>query len=167
MLIEALRSEISTPAPDNKAIGTYVSGTEFLKTNYAIAIGKLSVGHEGVLKAHLGNATGEYRQRLLFILGFLRDESVHGEIATIFKESHDSYIRLAAITALGEYRDTLDVPTLETALYDSFYVYDFLDEAGKPINMWYPVKNVATSALLKMGYDVVWKDNKYIITRRE
>jgi len=154
MITSALASEITSPAPDNKANGAYVSGTEFLKKNYSIALVKLAQGREYLIMESLSNATGEFRERLIIALGFLKDDSVHREIGRIYSQSQDPYIRLAAIEALYQYQDTLDVPIFEKALYDSFYVYKFLNEDGKPVNTTHPIGVLAVGALNKMGYSV-------------
>jgi len=164
-LIGALSTEISNPISTARAVGTYVSKTEFLKTNYCIAIRKLSVGSENLVKQYIETSKGELRERLLFVLGNLKDKSVHALIRDISQTTEDPYIRLHAIEALNEYSDTLDIPIFKDALSDTLWAADFIDENGKPINIKYPTRAVAAGALNKLGFDVMWRDNDYKILR--
>lgn len=164
-LVEVLSLEILNPISTSRAMGTDASITEFLKTNYCIAIRKLSVENEGLIKQYINNSKGELRERLLFVLGNLKNESVHKEIREISQTAQDPYIRLHAIEALNEYADTLDIPIFKAALSDTLWVADFIDADGKPINIKYPTRAVAAGALNKLGFDVMWRDGTYKILR--
>jgi hypothetical protein len=154
LFINALKSEISNPfSNEGSPYSPFHTMTESLKKSYASAIEKLATQKLEVLRGHLAGTQSELRDRLLIILGRLRDQSVKDSVASILLNNSDVYLRWEAIRALRSYKDTADIPIFWNYINDG----DSLIEVQSPESKYepdivYPVRVEAACALIEFGY---------------
>lgn len=167
-LIEALAKEIRQPLSLSREHYSGFTFSEELKEQYCLSIESLMKNRRQLIIAALDSSAGELHDRLVLILAISGDDEMRLQARRIYEESQSGYLRYRAVLALEKYSDSLDVPIFEKALKDTFWVAEFIDPGnGGPINLRYPTRVEAASALTKLGFKIEWRGWDYSVIKKK
>jgi hypothetical protein len=170
-LIHAMQIETQTPSSIERDLSSYGTNSEKVQRSFMRTLVQLGPSTKPALLSVLGNSSEEIKAWIAVVLGHFRDESVHGSLRHILVSHASLNVRTMTAFVLRNYKDTLDVPYLETALSDTNrvqVVHDF-DFGHGASDVVYPVRMKAISTLATLGYKVVFDSTrgKYITEKRE
>lgn len=172
LLLRALKNEHLTPQADTTNTMTgYLTTTEYLKTQYVLALKGLGKDVVPILKENYGKENGEMKEELVVLLGYLGDAEVYNEIVDVVRKTQNPYTKAKAIRALsglGVGSNDLIILYID-ALKDDFYVRVRSDKRRPPdldfMNIYYPVREEAFSALRILGVQVERNKNEFYIKK--
>jgi len=165
MLMKSLNDEILNPFRGKTARGSYAPASEFLKRQYLNGLIKLYINKAEILESAIDTSTGELKERLIIIAFYVGDTTRHAKIVNIFNESKDNWLRLDAIESLRQMADTADIYLFKNALADTFSILYKSDFGPLEGELHFPIRNVASGALRKLGFKMKRNDNEYIIVK--
>ena len=157
VLLDALEEECERPF--SHEIPQEASGpiTEGLKAHYALGVKEIGDAVVPLIRERYAQAEGEFKVRLLVILGSLGDKTTTNDLLDVLRNAEDAYLRAQTIRALESLGPTPDiVRALVEALEDEFWVIpntdlDFPDPEYKKM---YVVRKRAFTTLSHFGIEV-------------
>lgn len=149
LILELLKQECIIPL-SSKPTG-YVTGSEFLKRQYLFAVEKMGTESVVIIQNMLNSSEGEFRDRLIIILGFLEHNEVFSDVLYILENSEDGFLRQLAAMALGKIGDKRAIPALTNALQDTFKRENVTDLIRPEKQFVYPVRSKACVSLKQLG----------------
>jgi len=149
LILELLKQECIIPL-SSKPTG-YVTGSEFLKRQYLFAVEKMGTESVVIIQNMLNSSEGEFRDRLIIILGFLEHNEVFSDVLYILENSEDGFLRQLAAMALGKIGDKGAIPALTNALQDTFKRENITDVKRTKEQFIFPVRDSACGVLNILG----------------
>jgi len=157
MLLGGLEEECESPFSHEIPQEASAPITEVLKTHYALAVSELGDAVVPLVRERYAQAEGEFKARLLVILGSLGDKTSADDLLDVLRKAENAYLRAQTITALERLGPTPDiVRALAEALEDEFWVMPNtdVDLPDPEYKRKYVVRERAFTALRHFGIQV-------------
>jgi HEAT repeat protein len=155
LILNELEKECRNPTSLEFDEDSYAPITECIKCRYRIIIEDIGTSAIPFLKKRMKKSKGEFKQRLVITLGFLKEQSVYSDLINILTKEKDGWLRAWAARALGILGNKNAIPFLKEALKDEFFVIPpKLSMSLQREYKYYAVRSEAWSALLSLGVDV-------------
>lgn len=161
LLITALKDEHLNPQSNEVETWTgYSTVTEFLKNSYVLTLRDMGEEVIPILKESHKKETGEMKEKIVVVLGYLGDTTVYDDLIEIIKKSKNPYNKAKAIRVISDSKigGRELIPLYKELIKDDFHVRMKTDIRYPPEhdykNIYYPVREEAFSALLKLGINV-------------
>jgi hypothetical protein len=132
-------------------------GYDSMLLQYALDLGILGESILPLLCAYEDTSKGLLRDWIILARGLLRDSLVHDKIVELYYKDTCMEIRVAAVKAIGYYKDQNDLMVLRDALLDTSYFQvgsDQYIQDGRNLcgEKFYEIRHEADRALFNMGY---------------
>lgn len=170
LVLDALREEHLNPKSNELERWTgYYTRTEALKNGYILALKDMGKSIVPLLMETYKEEKGELREKIVIILGYIGDAVVFNDLLEIISKTKNHYTKAQAIRALSDsgLGGREFIALYKEALKDDFYVRPKSDLIFPPeqdyLNVYYPVREEAFSALKKLGVDVRRHKNEFYI----
>jgi len=167
-LLKGIQIELRNPSSLKMSPGSYATNSEKVLQKYVEVLVHLGPSIRISLRHSIDTLSGDFKNWIIIVLGFLKDESVHEELKAIFSSSSNLFIRLMSIEALGTYADTTDIPIILEAYSDTSKVTMTMDHdvpGGDFKEDIRPLVGAALFALGKMGY-TIQSEGDHIILKK-
>ena len=151
LLLGALRREVREPTGEGAPAKSYLSATEWARSQYTRALAE--VGPEGLAALQLAarEEEGEVRERSVLALGYARRKDAAPALRELLRSAGGGEVRASAAWILGQLRAEEAVPELEAALTDPYEATT--TKYGRTIT-FFPVREQALGALEALGREV-------------
>jgi hypothetical protein len=172
-IADRIDRELTSPSSNERRVGYYGTVSQAVIRNLIFQLAALGPAYADDIYNKAKTKESKTDRALLISLGLLKDIRVHDDLREIVLTENDPYLRGVAVRALSTYKDTLDVPAITEALYDSNTVLMELDYS-LPNGQMHQLINIvgmeAIPALYGLGYEVkpdTMNKGKYIVRKRE
>jgi hypothetical protein len=124
---------------------------------YILDLSKLGESILPLLRSYEESSKGLMKDWIILARGFLGDTLVHDKIVDLYYNNTSMVIRVAAVGAIGHYKNKGDLKLLQDALFDTSYIMvgsDAYDLHGRNLcgDKMYLVRYATHRALYNIGY---------------
>lgn len=170
LIFKALREEHLSPQSNEVETWTgYTTVSEYLKTEYMLALKNIGSSVIPVLKENYKMEAGEMKEKIAVVLGYLGDSEVHSDLVKIIRETKNPFTKAQAIRAM--YQSGIGgkemISIYKRALKDKFYVViknDLIAPSEREHKiLHYPVRESAFTALKKLGVKIKRDKTEFVV----